>query len=145
LSWIDKSTQLGKVISGFERRLDVSKIKFDFGSITLEAELLPTATAEAISKVLPIEGEVLRWGDEVYFDISVVAAREPVARAVVEPGEIAYWPEGPAIAIGFGPTPISAPGEIRLASPCNIWAKAAGDVRCLSAIAAGTRVSVSAA
>ena len=123
----------------------MSKIKFDFGSITLEAELLQTPTAEAISKVLPIESEVLRWGDEVYFDISVVAAREPVACAVVEPGEIAYWPEGPAIAIGFGPTPISAPGEIRLASPCNIWAKAVGDVRCLSAIAAGTRVSVSAA
>ena len=97
----------------------MSKIKFDFGSITLEAELLPTPTPEAISKVLPIEGEVLRWGDEVYFDISVVAAREPVARAVVEPGEIAYWPEGPAIAIGFGPTPISAPGEIRLARSCG--------------------------
>jgi uncharacterized protein len=145
LSWIGKSSQLGKVISGFERRLDVSKIKFDFGSITLEAELLQTPTAEAISKVLPIESEVLRWGDEVYFDISVVAAREPVSRAVVEPGEIAYWPEGPAIAIGFGPTPISAPGEIRLASPCNIWAKATGDVRCLSVIAAGTRVFVSAA
>ena len=44
---------------------------------------------------------------------------------------------------GFGPTPISAPGEIRLASPCNIWAKAAGDVRCLSAIAAGTRAAPS--
>jgi uncharacterized protein len=122
----------------------VHKIKFDFGSITLEAELLPTPSAEAISKVFPIEGEVLRWGEEVYFHIPVVSGREPDARAVVEAGEIAYWPEGPAIAIGFGSAPISAPGEIRLASPCNVWAKAASDVRCLSAIAAGTRVVVSA-
>jgi uncharacterized protein len=123
----------------------MSEIKFDFGSITLEAELLPTPTAEAILKVLPIQGEVLRWGEEVYFDIPVLAGREPDARAIAEASEIAYWPEGPAIAIGFGRTPVSAPGEIRLASPCNIWAKAVGDVRCLSAVVAGTRVYVSAA
>jgi uncharacterized protein len=45
---------------GFERGLNVSKIKFDFGLIALGAELLPNPTAEATLKVLPIEGEVLR-------------------------------------------------------------------------------------
>ena len=62
---------------------------------------------------------------------------------MVTPGEIAYWPDGPAIAIGFGRTPISQGSETRLASPCNVFAKAAGDVKSLKQIKAGTPVKVS--
>jgi hypothetical protein len=122
----------------------MARIVFDFDGLTLEAELLHTATARAIAAALPYEARVMTWGEEVYFDVPVDVAREPDARAVVVPGEIAFWPEGPCIAIGFGRTPISRGDECRLASPCNVFAKAASDVKVLSKVAGGTRVKVSA-
>lgn len=120
------------------------RIRFEFETMTLDADLLGTPTAQAVAAVLPLEARVMNWGEEVYFDIPVRVAREAGARAVVEAGEIAYWPDGPALAIGFGRTPVSRGDEIRLASPVNVFAMALSDVRALAAVRAGTRVRVSA-
>jgi uncharacterized protein len=121
----------------------VARIRFDFGTLTLDAELLDTPTAKAIAAALPFSSAVLTWGEEVYFDVPVNVAREPDARAVIIPGEIAYWPQGPAIAIGFGRTPISKGNETRLASPCNVFAKALSSVKALAKVKTGTKVEVS--
>ena len=120
------------------------RIRFDFGSFTLDAELLDTPTATAVAAALPIEAQALTWGDEVYFQVPVRVTREVDARAVVVPGEIAYWPDGPAIALGFGRTPLSTGNECRLASPCNIFAKALGDVKVLAKVRAGSQIRVTA-
>jgi hypothetical protein len=122
----------------------MARIRFDFGSLTLDAELIDTPTGGAVAAALPITSSVLTWGEEVYFEIPVKAARETDARVVVRPGEIAYWPDGNCIAIGFGRTPISQGEETRLASPCNVFATALGDVKALGSVKAGTRVTVEA-
>src|SRR5216683_1723024 len=120
----------------------MARIRFDFGTLTLDAELLDTPTALAVAAALPIASSVLTWGEEVYFEVPVKVATEKGARAVVTPGEIAYWPDGRCIAVGFGRTPISQGDETRLASPCNIFATALGDVKALAKVGAGAKVTV---
>jgi uncharacterized protein len=120
----------------------MARIRFDFGTLTLDAELLDTPTARAVAAALPIASSVLTWGEEVYFEVPVKVASEKGARAVVTPGEIAYWPDGHCIALGFGRTPISQGDETRLASPCNIFATALGDVKALAKVRAGAKVAV---
>jgi uncharacterized protein len=120
----------------------MARIRFDFATLTLDAELLDTPTARAIAAALPISSSTLTWGEEVYFEIPVKVPAEKEARAVVIPGEIAYWPEGHCIALGYGRTPISHGSETRLASPCNIFAQAMGDVKALAKVRGGTVVKV---
>ncbi|MEQ1653097.1 MAG: cyclophilin-like fold protein [Hyphomicrobium sp.] len=114
------------------------------GDVTVRARVLNTPTAERIWAALPIVAAARTWGAEVYFDTDVTSAAEPDARETVKAGEIAFWPEGEAITIGFGPTPLSrTKAEIRFASPCNIWAQALDDVRQFKAVHAGEPISVS--
>lgn len=122
----------------------MARIRFDFGTLSLDAELFDTPTARAVAAALPIASSALTWGEEVYFEVPVEVARETGARAVVTPGEVAYWPEGYCIALGFGRTPMSRGDETRLASPCNVFARALGDVKALAQVRAGTTVKVTA-
>jgi len=116
------------------------RMRMDFGSVAIVADLLDTPTADAVWAALPFEASACTWGEEVYFDTPVSVPREPDARAVMEPGDIAFWTDGDAIAIGFGPTPVSRGDEIRLASPANVFARAADDVKALKAVRAGATV-----
>jgi hypothetical protein len=120
----------------------MSRIRFEFDALVLEADLFDTPTAQAVAAALPIASSAMTWGEEVYFEIPVKVARETDARAVVTPGEVAYWPDGHCIALGFGRTPISQGNECRLASPCNIFGKIDGDAKALAKVRAGTSVRV---
>lgn len=113
------------------------------GEVTLRARVLDTPTAERIWAALPIMSSARTWGAEVYFDAPVTSVAEPNACDTVKAGQIVFWPEGDAIAICFGPTPLSrSKTEIRMAGPCNIWAEAIDDVRKFKAVHAGEEISI---
>ena len=114
-------------------------------AVTLTVALRDTPTADAIWAALPITGSANIWGDEVYFDCGVACPLEADAKTVLEPGEIAYWAAGTAIAIGFGPTPVSEGDEIRLISEANVWGDAVGDVTVCRGVASGAPIVVRAA
>jgi hypothetical protein len=120
----------------------LERIRITVGEVSIQIDPRDTPTARAMIDALPFEATASTWGDEVYFRTPVSVAREPEARDVVEPGEIAYWPDGDAIAICFGPTPIARAGESRLASRSNVWGDALDDVRALKAVQSGARVRV---
>ena len=95
-------------------------LKFKYKNLILN--LRNTTTAENIYNALPFTSTVKKWGEEIYFETPVNVELEENAREIIEFGEIAFWNSGSAIAIGYGKTPISKENEIRLISPCNIWA-----------------------
>ena len=122
----------------------MAKLEITAGEVSLRVEVFDTPTGRAILAAVPFDSRAHTWGEEVYFSTPVRVAREADARAVVEAGEMAFWVEGDAIAIGFGPTPISTGQEIRLAAPTNIWGRAEGDVRRLKSVRDGDPVAVGA-
>jgi hypothetical protein len=120
----------------------VRHILIKAGNVAIRARLLSTPTADRIWNALPIRGAVQTWGKEVYFRTPISHDLEPNARVVVNKGEIAFWPDGDAITIGFGATPISKRGEIRFTSKCNVWAVALDDVDQLKSVYPGEQISV---
>ena len=103
----------------------MTTIIFKIKSNMIKCKSRKTKTAEFILKKLPISGKISTWGEEIYFDTPLKEVKlEKDAKDVMKLGEIAFWNDGNAIAIGFGRTPASTRDEIRLVSPCNVWADA---------------------
>ena len=117
------------------------KITITVEDVKISAELNDSETAQKIWKVLPIEGNVNTWGDEIYFSIQVNTESEN-AKAVVSEGDLGYWPPGSAFCIFFGPTPASQGDEIRPASPVNIFGKIIGDSTVFKKVKSGAKIIV---
>jgi len=95
------------------------KIAIEVSGKTLSAELNSTRTAELLFDTLPSRISMRRWGDEYYGDIGLIVEAAEDARAEMEIGELAIWPEGNALCIFFGPTPASVDEKPRAISPVN--------------------------
>jgi hypothetical protein len=77
-------------------------------------------TVQAILENLPIEVKINRWGDELYTDKTQIVEKEEDGIRQVNLFDVAYWPEGNALCLFYGPTPISEEGKILAYSPVNI-------------------------
>lgn len=95
-------------------------------------------TRAALEAALPVSGDAVRWGDELYFDRSLDAPLEN-AREVVPAGAIAYWPAGSKLCLFWGPTPASQDGEPRAAAPVTVVARLE-DVASLSDLKGGAKI-----
>lgn len=97
------------------------------GKITVAAELADTALAKAIAAKLPIETIPNEWGDEFYFTIPVQSGLDETATSAVRVGDIGFWPPGNAMAIFFGPTPMSTGADPVPASDVCLIGRITGD------------------
>ena len=103
------------------------QIRISAGDTVVTAVLNDSATADQLWDALPITGRAQTWGDEIYFSIPVKAEEEASSQDTVDVGTIAYWPPGSALCLFWGPTPMSAAGEIRPASAVNVIGLIDGD------------------
>jgi uncharacterized protein len=106
-------------------------IRIAVGKITVNAELAGTALAKAIAAKLPIETRPNEWGDEFYFGIPVRSELDETATQKVKVGDIGFWPPGNAMAIFFGPTPMSSGAEPVPASAVCLIGRITGDATLL--------------
>ena len=115
-------------------------IRIEADGVRVYAILAASPTADAVWDALPLLGAAQRWGEEVYFDIALTLPLEAEARSEVAVGELGYWPQGPAIALFFGPTPASTGALPVAASPVNVFGRITGDATRLTRVRAGARV-----
>jgi hypothetical protein len=120
----------------------VRKIEIIIGDVSAIAVLADNSTAEAIWGALPLAGHANRWGDEVYFEIPVQLSQADDARALIEEGELGYWPVGHAFCIFWGPTPASEGKEPRAYSPVNVFGRLEGDAAVFDEVRGGAAVRV---
>ena len=100
-------------------------IKIKISDLEINCTVKNTQTGKKIYSMLPVKNKINTWGKEIYFSLPKNDIEsEKDAKEVFNLGEIAFWNQGNAIAIGFGPTPASVGSEIRLISKANHWANA---------------------
>ena len=122
----------------------IKNININISGKIINAELNNTLAAEKIYNSLPIESNINRWGDEIYFEIPVESEIEDGVEFLDE-GTIAYWPPGNAFCIFFGLTPASIDDRPRAAGPVNIIGKIKDkkDLSVLRSVSSSQKINIS--
>lgn len=94
---------------------------------------------------MPFETVPHGWGDEFYFEIPFEQAPDETATSDVEIGDIGYWPPGHALALFFGPTPMSTGSKPVPASDVNLVGRITDDPGLLKRKKNAARIRIEAA
>ena len=97
-------------------------------------------TRAALEAALPVAGDGIRWGDELYFDLALDVPPENASEVVPE-GAVTYWPDGNKLCLFWGKTPASVDDEPRAAAPVTVVARLE-NVSALAELDGGTRVQL---
>lgn len=117
------------------------RIRFAWPCGEAVGTLEDTPGGKALFEALPFSGPANTWGEEVYFEAPLSMALDVNPRQVVPPGTICFWVQGGAVALPYGPTPISEGMECRLVTAVNVLGKLEGDPRVLVSIRDGDTVT----
>ncbi|MFZ5906850.1 MAG: cyclophilin-like fold protein [Nitrospirota bacterium] len=120
----------------------MARIKITIKDIEIFGELFGTETAQALLNALPIEATPEEWGDEFYFEIPVQMQLDETATTRLKIGDIGYWPPGNALALFFGPTPISRGIDPVPASDVNLVGRMLGDATVLKKVKGAGKIRI---
>lgn len=110
--------------------------------VALDAEFFDTPCAKAVVDALPIETRPNVWGDEFYFEIPVEQSLDMSATTRIRVGDIGYWPPGLALALFFGPTPLSRGSDPVPASDVNLVGRFKVDPAPLKRVKGAARIRI---
>ena len=115
----------------------------ELDNITIELDDTSSPkTCASFLKSLPFSVTAHIWGEEIYTDESPIIQSEENAKDLVNLNDVAYWPNGKAVCLFFGPTPIGKKGEIKPYSPVNVIGKIINpDKNILSKMNEGTKIT----
>lgn len=119
-----------------------TKIAITIGEVIVYADFSDSACAQAIANVLPIEAMPNTWGDEFYCTIQVNMPLDETATTCIAVGDIGFWPPGNALAIFFGPTPLSSGPDPVPASEVNMVGKVIGDATVLRKAKGASKIRI---
>jgi hypothetical protein len=94
---------------------------------------LAPRTVDALLRVLPLQGRVAIWKEQVYFQVPLKIGPEKATPQAVE-GDIAYWPMGNAICIFVG--------SMQTHGPINHIGKNLSNLEMFRKVQSGTRIRV---
>lgn len=115
------------------------KLVTDACTVMLRMEEDPLT--RALLEALPVQSRVSTWGGEIYCPVPISGkATDPTREVTV--GDVAYWPAGEALAVFFGPTPLSENDRPVPADPVQRLGRVKGDPSQLDKVEAGARVSL---